>query len=590
MSGCQSPSIGCTAQETAALEMVVRGASLHRTLDAIAGIVSSKNPSVRCAILLFEDERFVQAAGRNLLRSDEELIRNLQLCSTLSFLNGLAWQHGAGVRPLMTQTAELIGALVIFGVDQVSDASLGQDLEEVCLLATLAVEQKHLTEELAYQAHHDPLTHLWNRTWMEGEIERVLAAASQNGTMVGLVAIGIDRLRVINDVLGCQVGNELLRQIARRFRDAVERNNVLARDGGDEFAVLLPNVSSAVDLAEQSEKLIRCFNDAFWIGDHELVVSASIGTAVAEPVSCAGTELQNRAHTALRYAKKRSPGRVAPFHRSMVNIPPERLAMEQHLRFALQKREFELYYQPQIELETGTMVGVEALLRWNHPALGFISPGTFIPLAEEIGIIEEIGNWVLDEAILQKEEWNNRGLTGFRVAVNVSAVQFSRSNFGTLVAQKIRRARITPDELELEITESVLMTNFDRAVRQLKLLRSLGVLIAIDDFGTGHSSLAYLQQLPAHRLKIDRMFVREIVDRKERPPLLASVITMAHALGLLVIAEGVETSEQLTALSAMKCEEIQGYFYSKPMPAKDVPDWIEIHQSRYSLYHQYSTR
>jgi len=574
VSALPRPVDDCTIEPTAALEMVVRGASLHRTLAAIAGIVSGENPSARCAILLFEDERFTPAAEHNLLPCDRELMRSFQLCSTLKYLNDLARQNGVEVRPLMTQTAELIGALAVFGMGQASNASLNQGLEQVCLLATLAVEQKHLTEELSYQAHHDPLTHLWNRTWMEGEIKRVLMAANQAKTNMGLAAIGLDRLRVINDVLGCQVGNELLRQVARRFLEAIRSRFVLARDGGDEFTVLMPGVSSEAEIAEASEKLLHCFNDVFRIGDHELIVSATIGTAFAEPASLSGPDLQNRAHTALRYAKKRSPGRIAPFHRSMVNIPPERLVMEQHLRFALQKRELELYYQPQIELQTGLLVGMEALLRWNHPALGFISPGTFIPLAEEIGIIEEVGDWVLEEAIAQKEEWNAQHLPRFRVAVNVSAVQFSRNSFANLVAQKIRRARIQPRELELEITESLLMTNFDHGVRQLSLLRSLGVLIAIDDFGTGHSSLAYLQQLPAHRLKIDRMFVREISHKEERPPLLSSIIGMAHALGLGVIAEGVETPEQLGVLSAMNCEEIQGYYFAKPMAARDVPAWI----------------
>ena len=257
----------------------------------------------------------------------------------------------------------------------------------------------------------------------------------------------------------------------------------------------------------------------------------------------------------------------------MIVTPPERLAMEKHLRFALQKREFELYYQPQIHTPTGELTGVEALLRWKHSSVGFISPATFIPIAEELGIIDEIGDWVIGEAIRWLEFCHESGLNLGRVAVNVSALQFSSGNFASSVAKRLRTARIKPEHLELEITEGAVMTNFEHGLRQLEILRSLGVTTALDDFGTGHSSLAYLQQLPIHRLKIDRMFVKDIVSRDERPPLLYTIIQMGRALGCSVIAEGVETAEQALALSAMRCDDVQGFFFSKPLPAKDLLKW-----------------
>ncbi len=568
-----------------ALELVVRGASLARILNTITTMAARLRPNIRCAILLFEDEGFRTAADHRLSPEERTLLRTVGRCSTAHSLAETGLKHGFLIQPLLTQTAELIGALVIFGAVSGGQRSLIlQDMEEVCWLSTLAIEQKHLTEELTYQAHHDPLTHLWNRIWMEGEIDRVLTTSGRKGDHIGLLVVGIDRFRVLNDVLGCQVGNELLRQVARRLSAALETGSLLARNGGDEFLVLMPHVISSGNITDSTERILNCFSAApFYIGDHKLMVTMSVGSATAEPFSCTAAELQTRAYTAFRYAKKRCPGRTAHFDPSMSVIPPERLVMEQHLRFALQKHELELYYQPQVELATGTLAGVEALLRWNHPALGFISPGTFIPIMEEIGIVEEVGEWVLDEALRQKAAWERAGVTGLRVAVNVSSIQFSRANFAALVAQKLRHFNLKPEELELEITESVVMTNFEHGRRQLNLLRSLGVLIAIDDFGTGHSSLAYLQQLPVHRLKIDRMFIQEIMDREERPALLASIIGMARALNLSVIAEGVETIEQLLALSGMRCEEIQGYYFGRAMPARDLPRWMEDHFLRENI-------
>ena len=558
---------------TDAVDSAVPGLPIIRTLEAVAVMAARLGPSVRCAILMLEDDQLIVAAGHNILSEDERVLRSLRSLATAIAFAEAGREHNAIIKPLLTEAAELIGALVVFGIDQVRVSQIQSRLDEVGWIATLAIEQKHLSEELSYRAHHDPLTHLWNRIWMEEELERVLEISAGTGRPVGLLMVGIDRFRVINDVLGHHIGNQLLRQIGARLADYLGPNFPLARSGGDEFMVLMPSVTSPHSVATVSERLLRCFDGVFRVGEHELVIKASIGSTVSKPGNCTSEELQSQVYSALQYAKRRVRGQVVSFECSMASIPPERLVMEQHLRFALQKREFEVYYQPQVELASGNLIGVEALLRWKHPSLGFISPGVFIPLAEEIGIIEEIGNWVLDEAISQLERWRAAELRDLRMAVNVSALQFSRADFGDSVAQKLKHSRILPSELELEMTETLVMTNFDHGLRQLKALRSLGVMLAIDDFGTGHSSLAYLQQLPVHRLKVDRMFVREITSREDRPPLLASIIQMAHALNLSVIAEGVESTEQVLALSAMGCEEVQGFLFSKPLPASDLLSW-----------------
>ncbi len=547
-----------------------------QTLQAIVALSAHVHCDIRCAILLLENEHLKLAADYRLLDEDRRILSRFSAQTVIAALPHLKQLSCAYVKPLVTPAAELVGALVAFGFPPPLDQSaINRKMHDVCWMATLAIEQQHLSEELSYRARHDALTHLWNRVWMEEEIQRVLTLRSGTETEVGLAILGVDRFRVINDVLGYQVGNELLCQIARRIASRLEGSFSLARGSADEFMVLMPDLASPEQAKTISGRFLGCFDEAFAIGDHELVVKASIGYTTVGAALCASTELESQAYTALRYAKKCSRGRVAAFHSSMIRIPPERLVMEQHLRFALQKREFEVYYQPQINLLTGRMAGVEALLRWKHPALGFISPAVFIPLAEEIGLIEEIGEWVLDQAIHQSKEWGKCGLSDLRISVNVSALQFARADFGASIEGKLRNSQIQPGRLELEITESAIMTNFEHALRQMKILRNLGVTLAIDDFGTGHSSLAYLQQLPIQRLKIDRMFVKDIVTREDRPPLLASIVQMSHALGLLSVAEGAETAEQLSVLSDLRCEDVQGFVFSKPIPAHELLEWVK---------------
>ena len=562
------------------LKMVAGGAPIASALKAVAAIGAQTRRDMRLGILLLENERLNLAVDYNLLGEDRLVLSSLSSQPPTLALIHLKGHSCAYVKPLITPASELVGALVAFGFHQSFDeAAVDRELNEVCWMATLAVEQKHLSEELAYRVHHDALTHLWNRVWMEEEIHRVLTFASRREANIGLAVLGVDRFRIINDVLGSQVGNELLCQIAGRIASRMNPSFSLARGSGDEFMVLMPDVSAPEQVDLSLRELLRCFDECFQIGDHELAIKASIGSTTVKASACTVTELEGQAYTALRYAKKRDRGKVVAFDPSMIRVPPERLVMEQHLRFALQKREFEVYYQPQIDLRSGRMVGAEALLRWKHPALGFISPAVFIPLAEEIGLIEEIGDWVLDQVIRQYQEWRKSGLSLIRVAVNVSALQFARVDFGAFIAQKLQSSQIEPSSLELEITESAIMTNFEHGLRQMNILRSLGVTLAIDDFGTGHSSLAYLQQLPVQRLKIDRMFVKEIATREDKPPLLASIVHMARALGLSSIAEGAETAEQVSVLSALDCEEVQGFVFSKPLPANDFFEWAMQRES-----------
>ena len=578
--------VKCSAEDNLpdgsdALRLLAHGSPLGRTLEAAATVAASIQDGVGCCILLVSDDRLSLAAAHGVGDADQQLLRRLCHYSLNDCLAALQQDRQAEVRLLVTAAAELIGAVVLFGpADWRLTADSGERpfasrLDEVCAISMLAIEGKNLVDELYFRAHHDALTRTWNRLWMEQQVMRVLDEATDRGCSTGLMLIGIDSFRTINDVLGSQVGNDVLREIAFRLSEVLRPEWSLARCGGDEFLVLLPDLVGPDELAMHARNLLTLFQQPFEIGDHELFVRATIGTSISGPGESGGEELQNRAESALRHGKRCARSRVTSFSDSIVSTPPGRREMERHLRFALQKREFELFYQPQIQLSTGKLLGAEALLRWRHPSLGFISPAIFVPIAEQIGIIDEIGAWVLSEAIRQLEIWHRSGFDRLRMAVNVSALQFSKDDFASYVAKCLRRADIRAGDLELEITESAVMTDFDHGVRQIKLLRSLGVLIAVDDFGTGHSSLAYLQQLPIQRIKIDRMFIKDLASEEESHPLLSSIIQMARALGCDVIAEGIETAEQAMAIASLDCDEVQGFFFSRPLPASEFVSWAQ---------------
>ncbi len=559
-----------------ALLLLAHGSPLERTLEAAAALVSNIQPNVGCAILLVSDFGFAAQATCGLHPADEQLISRaceLPYDDCLAAIEGYAHLE---VYMLQTSSAEMIGALVVSNLPKSSrDVALSARLYEVSAIATLAVEGKHLVDELYFVAHHDALTQIHNRLWMERELATAAHLAAECCSSTGLMLIGIDSFRIINELLGSKIGNDLLRVVALRLTNALRPNWSLARSGGDEFIVLLRDlVSPEQQLSSFASEILEVFHEPFELGDHELMIRASIGTSFSGPGEWGGQDLHNRAELALRYGKHCSRGRVTAFERSMMSTPPERLELERHLRFALHKREFELFYQPQVQLSTGKLLGVEALLRWRHPSLGFISPATFVPLAEQIGIIDEIGSWVLDEAVRQLGIWHRQGLSNLRVAVNVSALQFSRQDFASEVARRLRGSDIRPGDLELEITESTVMSNFSHGVRQMRLLRSLGVLTALDDFGTGHSSLAYLQELPIQRIKIDQMFVKEVATNPSSQTLLSGVIRMGLELGFELIAEGVETQEQAEVIAALGCDDVQGYFFSKPLPASEILPWV----------------
>lgn len=429
-------------------------------------------------------------------------------------------------------------------------------------------EQKAAEERIRHIAHHDNLTGLPNRLHLSVALEQSLASARREQSGLALMFIDLDRFKIINDTLGHNIGDLLLVEASRRLQGCVRESDVVARLGGDEFVVLLDGVGAALDAASVAHKILDSLGQAYAIDGNTLHSTPSIGISIY-PVDGSDAEtLMKHADTAMYHAKERGRNNAQFFAAAMNAVADERMVLERELRQALQEGQFELHYQPKVETGSGRLSGVEALIRWQHPVRGIIPPDKFIPIAEETGLIEAIGAWVLDEACRQSAEWKRSGIGNVRMAVNLSAFQLRSPELAEQVAACIRRYGVEEGELELEITESVAMTDPERSIGQLQTLRTLGVHLAIDDFGTGYSSLAYLKLLPIQTIKLDRVFVRDIETDANDAAISAATIALAHSLGLAVVAEGVETEAQRAFLSSHACDLLQGYLFGRPEPAR----------------------
>lgn len=429
-------------------------------------------------------------------------------------------------------------------------------------------EHKQTEEHMRHLAHYDALTNLPNRTLFNDRLGQALINAQRDNGKAAVMFLDLDRFKNINDTLGHGIGDLLLQEVAVRLTGCVRQGDTVSRLGGDEFVVLLPELNDEKDARLVAQKLLNAAVFPMVLEGHELHISASIGISYY-PMDGANAEaLMKNADVAMYRAKEEGRNNFQFYHASMNARSFERLAMETSMRYALNRGEFDLYYQPRFSLPEGRIIGAEALIRWNHPDLGLVSPGLFIPLAEETGLILPIGEWVLKQVAAQGKAWQQAGFPPLSLAVNVSARQFRRVDFVGEVLQILRNSGFDPHHLELELTESTLMTHAEENIETLKKLNALGIRIAIDDFGTGYSSLSYLKRLPVDILKIDRSFVSEVPDSRDGVAIVEAIIAMAHSLGLHIIAEGVETAEQLEFLQMRKCNEIQGYYFSHPLPAE----------------------
>ncbi len=437
------------------------------------------------------------------------------------------------------------------------------------------IERKRAEERLVELATHDPQTDLPNRTFFIEQYTQALARADRSNRFVALMFLDLDRFKNVNDSLGHNIGDILLKQTADRLKSCLRSMDTVSRWGGDEFTFILEGISRTRDVALLAQKLIDVIKEPFNLNGHEVFITASIGVTMYPTDGKQIDSLIKNADVAMYRAKERGRNNYQFYTADMHAATLERIAVENNLRRALEREEFLLHYQPQADLDTGDMVGVEALVRWQSGELGLVSPAQFIPMAEETGLIVPIGEWILERACVQNRLWQQTGLPPHRVSVNLSAQQFLHGDIISAVNSALKASGLEPKFLELELTEGILIEDTKVTVEKLAELRAMGLSVSVDDFGTGYSSLNYLKRFPLNALKIDGSFVRDISVDSNSDAIVETIIAMARTLGLKVIAEGVETSEQLSFLLGKGCHEIQGYLFSPPMPAEDIGRFVQ---------------
>jgi diguanylate cyclase (GGDEF)-like protein/PAS domain S-box-containing protein len=433
---------------------------------------------------------------------------------------------------------------------------------------------KQSQSQLEHLAHHDSLTNLPNRLLFEDRLQHAISQSKRQGRQLAVLFLDLDRFKNINDTLGHAMGDELLKEVAKRLLDILRDDDTAARLGGDEFTVLVENLEDPSQAAVVAAKIQESFKTPYQIAGRELHVTTSIGISIYPEDGQSVADLTKNADAAMYQAKEQGRNNYRYYTSELTRTAFERLLLETELRSALKKDQLLLYYQPQISLKNGQMTGAEAVLRWHHPRLGIIPPARFIPLAEESGLIHEIGHWVLKEACEQTRYLYKQGLFQGRMAVNLSVRQIMQTDLILRFEQIIADSECPPDMLQLEVTEGIFMGQMKQSVPVLDVFKKLGVSIAIDDFGTGYSSLSYLKQLPIDKLKIDRSFIRDLPNDSDAIAITQAIIALGKNLGLHIVAEGVETLAQQALLQKMGCEEGQGYLYSPPVPANAFEEML----------------
>lgn len=426
-----------------------------------------------------------------------------------------------------------------------------------------------IEKKVEFIAHYDPLTGLPNRILAKDRAEQAIAHAQRNGSKMVLLCIDLDGFKTINDSLGHSVGDAMLRMVTQRLKEHVRESDTISRQGGDEFLLIFLDICSVSDIITITENLLKEFDEPFLVNTHLLTSSASIGIAMYPDHGDTFELLLQNVDTAMYKAKESGKNTYCFYTQQMNHNLIGTFQMQNDLKMALHNNEFMLHYQPQIDLLHNKISGVEALIRWLHPQMGMIPPMSFISIAESSGQIAKIGEWVIQEACRQAALWNQRGMN-LTVAVNISAIQFQQGNFEFVVREALHTSGLNPGYLELELTESILIYNSENTLKTLQSLKKMGVSLSIDDFGTGYSSLSYLKRFAVDKLKIDQSFVRGIGEDPENAAIVLAIIQMAKILNLKTVAEGVENSEEFDCIQKYGCDEVQGYYFAKPMAAESV--------------------
>ena len=470
------------------------------------------------------------------------------------------------------------GALLYTGVSTRCVRRANGAVDYFVMVIQDITERKEAEERVQHLAHYDPLTGLPNRVLLGDRLQQAVARASREHAQIGVMMVDIDRFKLINDALGHAVGDRLLQEASTRLRGCARQCDTISRQGGDEFAVLLPDLDSGDEATRIAQRMLDLMAQPIRLDDQELSVTCSIGISLYPRDGRTGELLLKNADIALYRAKDMGRNNYQFYLSGATMLSRERLNLETSLRHAVERQQLEVYYQPKWDFQVGAVTGAEALVRWNHPKLGLLSPARFIPIAEDSGLVLPMGEWVLRAAIREIGELHRSGFPGLRIAVNLSGRQFQQVELADLVGQALTESRFDPVCLELELTESTLMRHTDNNLAVLNALKATGARIAIDDFGTGYSSLSYLQQFPVDVLKIDRTFVMDLPDAAGSVAIVDAIVTLAHGLGLEVVAEGVETPEQLAFLHTHGCDEGQGYYFGRPTPLAEFRALLE--QSR----------
>lgn len=583
------------------LELVAHNQPMPVILSHIVSMIEAQIPAARGSIVLLEDGRLRSGSAPHLPKSYLESLEGLPIgpaagsCGTACFTGqtvitediatdplwddyrDLALVHGLRAcwsMPISSNEAGTLGAFAIYHDHPCRPSP--RDLEfmgTTARLAGVAIEHRLLTQQLSHQAQHDALTGLPNRVLFQDRLRQALAQAERKQQQVAVLYMDLDRFKHINDTLGHSSGDALLRQAADRLQACVRKSDTLARLGGDEFVVVVTELDEAQDAMRVATKLTEVLRVPFQLEGHELFVSVSLGISIYPDDGSTGEVLMANADAAMYRAKEKGRDNFQWFTSEMTVVAKERMGLESQLRRALELGQLSLHYQPQCGAN-GEILGFEALMRWEHPTLGMVSPARFIPLAEDSGVIIPMGEWALREACTKIAAWREAGHSLLRMSVNVSAAQFKRTDWVDTVRRALRDTRLAPEALELEITESLLLQNISETSANLFELRKLGVGVAIDDFGTGYSSLSYLHKLPVTTLKIDQSFVKQIgvesMHGQEDAPIIRTIIALARNFGMSVVAEGVETEVQRELLVRLGCESLQGYLLHRPLTAEQA--------------------
>ena len=570
------------------LEMVAENESIDTILAEVVELVEAQCPDALCSLLLLRDELLTWAVAPGFPPEGVRLLKPFRVLRDTAGLPAaevargtVFWDdvrscpfwaeraHFAGQlgiescrsTPILSADGMLLGMLALhYKTRQPHDDGDAELLEAASRLAARALEQRGFTERLEFQARHDSLTGLPNRSYFMELLESALADASDRSGSLAVLFIDLDRFKQINDILGHAMGDRLLKEVGQRLKLLLTEDDLAGRMGGDEFTIVLTRQPDEQAAVLASQEFLNAFRVPHQIEDNELFVTASIGVALFPRHGQTVAELLRKADLAMYHAKNSGKNDVVLFRDKDHTASLERLRLENALRRALEHQEFELLYQPVVSMN-GRVQGLEALLTWRHPIYGSISPKQFIPIAEETGLIIDIGSWVIQRACLEAASWHKAGHRAARISVNVSALQFERRDFLETVAAALALSKLPPDRLELELTESYIMKDLPQAAARLTQIRNLGVSIAIDDFGTGYSSLSYLNMLPVDSLKIDQSFLRNLHEPEGSLAVIQSIVRMAHSMNLSVVAEGVETRAELDLVRVLGCDKVQGHVY-----------------------------